>query len=261
MGTQAATEADSPIVAIIPARLGSTRFPGKMLAAATGRPLIAHTCEAARGSGRVGRVVVATDAAEIARAVSLDGVEAVMTAATHPNGTSRLAEAADVLGLADDAVVVNVQGDEPEIDPAIIDLAVTTLLAGGADVATVGSPLAPGQDPGDPNIVKVVADCRGRAMYFSRSRIPHDRDGGGVTGPLKHVGLYVYRAAFLRRYVALPQTPLEQTERLEQLRVLEHGHAIAVAIAEAHHVGIDTEEQYEAFVARWRERQPPATGG
>lgn len=242
--------ATTPIVAIIPARLGSTRFPRKMLAADTGRPLILHTCEAAARAALVSRVVVATDAPEIAGAVGA-GFEPVMTSPAHPNGTSRLAEAADRLGLPDDAVVVNVQGDEPEIDPALIDLAIRTLPESAAEVATVGSPFAPGQDPADPNIVKVVTDCRGRALYFSRSPIPFDRDGDGVR-PLKHVGLYVYRAGFLRRYVRLPATPLEHTEKLEQLRVLEHGHSIGVAVAEAHHVGIDTRAQYDAFVARWR---------
>lgn len=248
-----AKQAAKPIVAIIPARLGSVRFPGKMLAEATGRPLIVHTVEAAGKSERVERVVVATDTEAIAEAVRAHGGEAVMTSPSHSNGTSRLAEAAGVLGLGDEAVVVNVQGDEPEIDLAVIDLAIETLLASGAEVATVGSPFGPGQEPGDPNIVKVVVDCRGRALYFSRSPIPHDRDevgSGGVAGPLKHVGLYVYRAEFLRRYVSLPETPLERTEKLEQLRVLEHGYTIAVAIAEAHHVGIDTEAQYEAFVRR-----------
>ena len=229
-----------------------------MLASETGRPLVLHTLEAAEKSARLERVVVATDDDAIASAVRGAGGEAVMTSASHPNGSSRLAEAADVLGLADDAVVVNVQGDEPEIDPGLIDLAVDALVGSGADVATVGSPFAAGQDPSDPNIVKVVVDCRGRALYFSRSLVPCDRDGaggggtGGVAGPLKHVGLYVYTAGFLRRYVGLAETPLERTERLEQLRVLEHGHTIAVAVAEAHHVGIDTPAQYAAFVARWR---------
>jgi 3-deoxy-manno-octulosonate cytidylyltransferase (CMP-KDO synthetase) len=261
MGTPAATHAARPIVAIIPARLGSTRFPGKMLAAATGYPLIVHTCQAARRSERVERVVVATDTEQIARAVRGVGFEVVMTSPDHPNGTSRLAEAATILGLADDAVVVNVQGDEPEIDPAILDLAVDALVTDGADVATVGSPFATGQDPTDSNIVKVVTDCRGRAMYFSRSPIPHDRDGGGGSQPLKHVGLYVYRAGFLRRYVGLQETPLERVEKLEQLRVLEHGYSITVAIAETNHVGIDTEAQYDAFVARWRAGQADAPRG
>lgn len=242
----------SAAVAIIPARLGSTRFPGKMLAAETGKPLVEHVRGAALRAGRVARVVVATDAMEIAEAVRGFGGEAVMTSPEHPNGSSRLAEAADILGLGPDEVVVNVQGDEPEIDPGLIDLAVETLLETGADVATVASPFGPGQDPADPNIVKVVLDARGRALYFSRALVPHDRDGAGGRRPLKHVGLYVYRAGFLRRYVALPETPLEQTEKLEQLRVLEHGGSIAVAVAEAHHVGIDTPAQYQAFVRRFR---------
>lgn len=240
-----------PVVAIVPARLGSTRFPEKMLAAETGRALVVHTLEAAGRSRRVERALVATDSERIAAVVRESGGEALMTSAAHPNGSARLAEAADLLGLPDDAVVVNVQGDEPEIEPGVIDLAVETLEGSGAEVATVASPLGEGQDASDPNVVKVVLDRRGRAMYFSRSVVPFDRDGAGER-PLKHVGLYVYRAGFLRRYVTLPETPLERTERLEQLRVLEHGHAIAVAATEAHHVGIDTPGQYSAFVQRWR---------
>lgn len=255
-GDAAAAE---PAVGLIPARLGSTRLPGKMLAGETGRALILHTLDAARLSTRLSRIVVATDAPEIVEVVRGAGGEAVSTSPAHPNGTSRLAEAADLLGLPDPAMVVNIQGDEPEIDPALIDLAVGTLEDSGADVATVGSPFGPGQDPRDPNIVKVVVDCRGRALYFSRSPVPFDRDAarvsGTAAGPLKHVGLYVYRAGYLRRYVKLPETPLEQTERLEQLRVLEHGGTIAVAVAEVHHVGIDTPDQYAAFVRRWREQQ------
>ena len=264
-GTPAPEPPIDRAVGLIPARLGSTRFPGKMLASDTGRALVVHTLDAARTSNRLGRVVVATDAPEIVDVVNAAGGEAVLTSAAHPNGTSRLAEAADLLGLADTSIVVNVQGDEPEIDPALIDLAVDALVGSGADVATVGSPFSSGQDATDPNIVKVVVDCRGRALYFSRSPIPFDRedarpaDGvrptGTAVGPLKHVGLYVYRAGFLRCYARLPGTPLEQTERLEQLRVLEHGRTIAVAVAEAHHVGIDTPEQYAAFVQRWRDRQ------
>jgi 3-deoxy-manno-octulosonate cytidylyltransferase (CMP-KDO synthetase) len=242
----------NPVVAIIPARLGSTRFPGKMLASATGRPLVQHVREAALRARGISRVVVATDSDEIAAAVRGFGGEAVLTSATHTNGTSRLAEAASILGLEDGAIVVNVQGDEPELDPGLIDLAIATLVESGADVATVASPFGEGQDPADPNIVKVVLDGRGRALYFSRSLIPHDRDASGACGarPLKHVGLYAYSFGFLRRYVSLPETPLECTEKLEQLRVLEHGHTIAVAVAEAHHVGIDTPGQYEAFVRR-----------
>lgn len=242
-----------PATAIIPARLESTRFPGKVLASETGRPLIQHVWEAASSSASIDRVVVATDAREIAEAVAEFGGEWVMTSADHPNGTSRLAEAADRLELPDDACVVNVQGDEPEISPGLIDLLVATLAEASTPVATIASPFAPGQAPSDANIVKVVCDLRGRALYFSRSPIPHRRaDAESGSLPLKHVGLYAYRAGFLRTYVNLCESPAELSERLEQLRVLEHGHQIAVGLAEAHHVGIDTPEQYRAFVARWR---------
>lgn len=245
----------SKAVAIIPARLGSTRFPRKALASETGRALVVHVAEAAARAGRVGRVVIATDGEEIRAAAERAGVEAVMTG-EHPNGTSRLNEAAEKLGLPDDAVVVNVQGDEPEIDPGIIDAAVAAL--GAHDMATVASPMAPGSaEWRDPNVVKVVLRRDGTAMYFSRAPIPHDRDGDAPEGarPLRHVGLYVYRRGFLRTYAALPPTPLEEAEKLEQLRALEHGRSIAVAVCASSHAGIDTPEQYAAFVARFRSRR------
>lgn len=237
--------------AIIPARYGSTRFAGKVLADATGRVLIAHVCEAAGRAEAVERVVVATDDERVESAVRAFGGEVVMTG-EHPNGSSRLAEAADLLGLADERIVVNVQGDEPEIDPAVIDAAVGALVESGSDVSTIASPIRDETEAGDPNVVKVVVDWRGRAMYFSRARIPHDRDGAGGADAraLRHVGLYCYTAAFLRRYARLAPTPLERAERLEQLRILEHGHSISVAIVEASHAGIDTPEQYDAFVRR-----------
>ncbi len=243
-------------VAIIPARLGSTRFPEKVLASATGRTLIQHVYERARLAGSVARVVAAVDDARIARAVEGFGGACVMTSASHPNGTSRLAEAAALLGLSDDTIVVNVQGDEPELDPALIDAGVGALVETGAEAATVASPFGPGEDPENPNIVKVVVDARGLALYFSRACVPYQgrAEEGMAARPLKHVGLYVYRAAFLKRYVALPPTPLEMTEKLEQLRVLEHGYRMAVAIMESHHHGIDTPEQYAGFVERWKAR-------
>lgn len=242
------------VVAIIPARLGSTRFPEKVLASATGKTLIQHVYERAALARGVSRVVVAVDDKRIAAAVTAFGGASVMTSAEHPNGTSRLAEAASLLGLGDDAIVVNVQGDEPELDPALIEAGVSALVESGADAATVASPFGAGEDPENPNIVKVVLDARGRALYFSRSPIPYQgrAEIGAAARALKHVGLYVYRVAFLRRYVALPPTPLEQTEKLEQLRVLEHGHTMAVAVMESRHVGIDTPEQYAAFVRRWK---------
>jgi len=245
-------------VAIIPARLASTRFPEKILAARTGRTLIQHVHDAATRCRSLARVVVACDHPRIEAAVRAFGGEAVMTSPDHPNGTARLAEAAAILGLGDDEFVVNVQGDEPEIDPGVIDAAVDALGAAPSDrvvMATVASPFAPAEDPADPAIVKVVLRRDGTALYFSRARIPFDRDGAGpgaAVHPLKHVGIYVYRAAFLRRYAAMAPTPLEAVEKLEQLRVLEHGLDIAVAVRRVTHHGIDTPEQYEAFVQRWQ---------
>ncbi|MGH7245101.1 MAG: 3-deoxy-manno-octulosonate cytidylyltransferase [Phycisphaerales bacterium] len=241
----------SDVVAIIPARLGSTRFPGKVLANKTGKPLIQHVCEAAKRSRLLLRVVVATDDETVMAAVKSFGGDAVMTRTDHPNGTSRLAEAAQKLGLSPDAIVVNVQGDEPEIEPEVIDAAVRAL--GEAPVATVASPMNE-TDAANPNIVKVVVRLDGTALYFSRARVPHVRDAANASSgrPLRHVGLYVYRRSFLDRYLTLAQTPLERSESLEQLRILEHGYTIAVATLanEVGYAGIDTPEQYEAFVKR-----------
>lgn len=243
--------AGPPVVAIIPGRLGSTRFPGKVLAAKTGKPLIQHVCEAASRSALLSRVVVATDDQTVMAAVRGFGGEAVLTRTDHPNGTSRLAEAAGLLGLAPDTIVVNVQGDEPEIEPAVIDAAVRAL--GDASVATVASPMNE-MDAANPNIVKVVVRLDGTALYFSRARVPHVRDSANADWgrPLRHIGLYVYRRSFLDRYLTLEPTPLERAESLEQLRILEHGFAIAVATMpeEVGYAGIDTPEQYEAFVKR-----------
>lgn len=236
-------------VAIIPARLGSTRFPEKVLADCAGAPLIQRVREAALRCAALTRVVVATDAERVADIVRTYGGEAVLTRADHPNGASRLAEAAGTLELPDDAVVVNVQGDEPGVEPSVIEAAIDALESSDAPTATVASPFAPGEDPASPNIVKVVRATSGNALYFSRALVPHNRDGGGVA-PLKHVGLYVYRRAFLRTYVSLAPTPLEETEKLEQLRVLEHGYTMRVAIADAAHRGIDTPEDLAEYVRR-----------
>jgi 3-deoxy-manno-octulosonate cytidylyltransferase (CMP-KDO synthetase) len=243
-------------VAVIPARFASSRLPGKPLLAETGRPMVVHCADQAARAGAVRRVIVATDDPRIQRAVESAGHHAVMTRVDHPNGTCRIAEVADPrlghLG-ADVDVIVNVQGDEPMIDPATIDRCVSALRDSGAPMATIASPFQPGEDPADPNIVKVVFDQRGRAMYFSRALIPHDRDRAGGGAAFKHVGLYAYRREFLPIYIALPPTPCENAEKLEQLRALEHGHAIAVAVADVPHHGIDTPEQYAAFVRLWRQ--------
>ncbi|MEC9372323.1 MAG: 3-deoxy-manno-octulosonate cytidylyltransferase [Planctomycetota bacterium] len=244
-------------IVIIPARHGSVRFPGKPLANETGRPLIQHVVESARRCAAVARVVVATDDARIEEAVRGFGGECVMTRADHENGTSRLAEAAEALGLGDDAVVVNVQGDEPEIEGEVSEGAIEALEAPGAVMGTVGSMFAADEDPADANIVKVVRRLDGTALYFSRALIPHLREGVGEgegERALKHVGIYAYRRDFLRTYVGLSPTPLERTERLEQLRALEHGFAIGVEVRRAAHHGIDTPQQYAAFVERWRAR-------
>jgi 3-deoxy-manno-octulosonate cytidylyltransferase (CMP-KDO synthetase) len=207
---------------------------------------VQHVYERAVAAESVDQVIVATDDQRIADAVESFGGRAVMTSPDHPNGTCRLAEVA--AHVAAD-VYINVQGDEPEIEPGLIDLAGTMLRESRCPVATVASPFAEGEDPANPNIVKVVIDRRGRALYFSRALIPYPMSSAACA-PLKHVGLYAYTRDFLRRYPTLEPTPLEHAERLEQLRILEHGYQIAVARAMAHHHGIDTPEQYEEFVGR-----------
>ncbi len=240
-------------LAVIPARYASTRFPGKPLADRTGKPLIQHVVEQVRQAKRVGRIIVATDDQRIADAVTAFGGEAVMTRDDHPNGTCRIAEVVQALlnDGQDVGLVLNVQGDEPLIEPAVIDQLVDGLVNDpDAPMATLASSFANDENPADPNIVKLVVDQRGRAMYFSRSLIPFDRDGSAsdTARPLKHPGLYAYRPDFLLKYVDLPPTPMEQVEKLEQLRALEHGYPIAVVHADVRHHGIDTPEQYEAFV-------------
>ncbi|MFG0285580.1 MAG: 3-deoxy-manno-octulosonate cytidylyltransferase [Phycisphaerales bacterium JB039] len=246
----------APVTVIIPARMGSERFPGKVLASETGWPLIRHVWEQARKSTAAGRVVIATDDDRVLQAAAGFGAECVLTSAEHANGTMRIAEAAGALGLDPHGIVVNVQGDEPEIEPELIDLVAEAVARGDAPMATVGSPMSGADDPADPNIVKVVttlsAAPAARALYFSRARIPYPRAGGAPA--LKHIGLYAYRTSFLHQYVALAPTPLEQAEKLEQLRALEHGQPIAVVIRRVETTGIDTPEQYRAFVARWRAR-------
>lgn len=251
-------------IAIVPARLASVRFPGKVLADRTGTPLVVHACRRASMSGCIDRVVVATDAEEIRQAVARAGYEAVMTSAEHPNGTARLAEAAGLLGLGEGEIVVNVQGDEPELEPGVIDASVAAMERLGMDMGTAASPLQPEDDPADPAIVKAVLAFGpageagplvgriGRAVYFSRAAVPFAREPGEPHVPLlRHVGLYVYRRAFLGEYAAWPESPLERTERLEQLRAVERGVKISAAVVEPSPPGIDTPAQYEAFVARF----------
>jgi 3-deoxy-manno-octulosonate cytidylyltransferase (CMP-KDO synthetase) len=245
------------VVGMIPARLGSTRFPNKVLAARTGKPLVQHVWENARHATTTTRLLVATDHHAVQVACEAFGAEVVLTHPDHPNGTSRLEEAARLLGLPDDAIVVNIQGDEPEMEPELLDAVVAACIETGAEVATIASPFTSADNPNNPAIVKVVLSQAGLALYFSRSCIPFPRDATACN-PLRHVGLYAYRVGFLHRYVSLPATPLERSESLEQLRVLEHGFRIAVAVRPSTATGIDTPEQYDAFVARWQAVQRSA---
>lgn len=220
---------DPVAVAIIPARLQSTRLPGKALALIAGRPMIAHVAERTRQARGLARVIVATDDARIRDAVAGTGVDAVMTRRDHPSGTDRLAEV--TRDLAAD-VVVNVQGDLPFLDPGMVERLVARMAAEPTlPMATLATSLDCEDEWRSPHVVKVVVAADHRALYFSRSPIPFDRDGHrGDGAPLgwRHVGMYAYRRDVLLRLAALPPSPLEQRERLEQLRALEHGIAIGV---------------------------------
>ena len=240
------------VAVIIPARMGSTRFPGKPLADETGRPLVVHVADRASEATGVDSVVVASDSDEIGRAVRAFGHVHVLTDVDHPNGTSRVAQAA--AGLNAD-IIVNVQGDEPEIDPATIEAAIDALRGDpDAAVGTVATPLADQGEIDDPHVVKVAFDDAGRALSFSRLGASPDCETPGPT-PYRHVGVYAYRPGFLRAYPEMEPTRLEQAESLEQLRVLEHGYGIAVRVHHVSHPGIDTPGQYAAFVRRWAARQ------
>lgn len=244
---------------IIPARLASTRLPNKPLADLGGKPMVVRVAEraaqAVSGTGQP-RIIVATDHEDIRAACVQHGVEVCMTRADHPSGTDRIAEVARALNLAPDAVVVNLQGDEPLIDPALLAAAAARI---GPDVpmSTCAHPLHLAADAFNPNVVKVVLDKAGRALYFSRALIPWHRDAfaqdqsvlpGADTGyqPLRHIGLYAYRNDFLQAYPQLAPSPLESIEALEQLRVLWHGYPIAVHVTDAAPAaGVDTPEDLE----------------
>jgi 3-deoxy-manno-octulosonate cytidylyltransferase (CMP-KDO synthetase) len=220
-----------PALALIPARWESTRFPGKPLAPIGGRPMIELVWRRAMAIPGVEEAWVATDSQLIADAVAAFGGRALMTRPDHPSGSDRLAEAADLLGLSDQALILNVQGDQPALDPAQAGLLVQAMEADpGLEMATLAVPLADPSEIADPNHVKVVIGQGGRALYFSRAAIPFSRDGGEARR-LKHVGLYAYRAGFLREFVKWPQGELEAVERLEQLRALERGREIRVVVA------------------------------
>jgi 3-deoxy-manno-octulosonate cytidylyltransferase (CMP-KDO synthetase) len=227
-------------IAIIPARFNSTRFPGKPVAEIDGKTLIEHVYRRVERASLVTRILVATDDRRIAEAVQRFGGTVVMTRNDHPSGTDRLAEAAETLDSS--ALIVNVQGDEPMIDPSDIDRAVAAARRGDAEIVTLMTKMDP-STADDPNRVKVVADRNGIALYFSRSKIP----SGGTC--FLHLGLYVYRVDFLRKFAKLERTPLEIAERLEQLRALEHGYRIRVVEVENESWGIDTPADLERFKA------------
>jgi len=235
---------------LIPARLASSRLPNKPLADIAGRPMVVRVAQRAALS-RAAQIVVAADDASIVAACEAHGVRALLTRADHATGSDRLAEACQLLGLASDAIVVNVQGDEPLIDPTLID-ACADLLARQSEcvMSTAAHPIEYQTDFANPNVVKVVLDAHQRALYFSRAPIPWWRDGPapatpatGDAQPLRHIGLYGYRAGFLAQFPQMSASPLETVESLEQLRVLWHGHRIAVHVTpHAPGAGVDTPE-------------------
>ncbi len=242
---------------LVPARYASSRLPGKALADIAGKPMVVHVAERARASGAAA-VWIATDDERIAAAARAHGCDAIMTRVDHASGTDRLAEAAQALALADDEIVVNVQGDEPLIPPDLVGrLAHTLAQRTGAAIATAAVPIAAADEFLNPNAVKVVCDHSGYALYFSRAPIPFARDsfaaGLAPGAPLpvglpafRHLGIYAYRAGFLRSYAELAPVPLERFEALEQLRALWHGHRIAVIVVEpAPPPGVDTPEDLE----------------
>ena len=242
---------------VIPARLHSTRLPKKLLLAETGKPLVQHTYEAACQSECADRVIVAVDSEEMANAVKSFGGEWHMTSPDHPSGTDRVAEVNAELQAQ---FVVNVQGDEPDISPTAIDKVFRRLLGEErADVATLATPIGSEQKLNDPNCVKVVCDRMGRALYFSRARIPHAREWSPEFLKqghfLQHVGLYGYRRKFLGEVKSLSPSPLEKLEALEQLRFLHEGYQIFVDVISESAIGIDTEADYREFVDRFR--RPP----
>jgi 3-deoxy-manno-octulosonate cytidylyltransferase (CMP-KDO synthetase) len=251
------------VVAIIPARYASTRLPGKPLVEIAGKPMILHVVERARLCPSIQRVIVATDDQRVFDAVTQAGAEAWLTSPAHRTGTDRLAEVAAQL---DAEIIVNVQGDEPLIEPATIEAALAPLLADDSIVmSTTCEPIESAADALNPNVVKVVVDAAGFALYFSRNPIPYQRNEALAHGTLaaaleaepellsrfaKHTGLYAYRREFLLTYAKLPATPLEQAEALEQLRALEHGYRIRVVKVAHRSIGVDTPEDLE--VVRWQ---------
>lgn len=240
------------VLAVIPARYGSTRFEAKVLAKDTGKFLVQHTYERALCAKTVEKVLIATDSKLVMGACASFGADCVMTSAAHQSGTDRIAEAARDI---DCKIVVNLQADEPEIEPTNIDYLVRLLQDSDADMATLVADFTDKKQISDPNIVKAIVDKNGRAIYFSRSVIPYDRQAGGVgqmARYLRHLGIYAYRKDFLLKFTTLSEGELEKCEKLEQLRAIEYGFSIITGKVEHAWEGIDTPEQYAEFVNRFK---------
>ncbi len=239
------------VLIVIPARYASSRFGGKVLAKDTGKFLVQHTYERALCSKLAERVLIATDSEQVLEACKDFGAECVMTSESHRSGTDRIAEA--VAGRDAD-IIVNLQADEPWIEPKNIDLVAQLLIDNpDADMATLVADFENAEQITDPNVVKCIVDMNGRAIYFSRSVIPYDRDSGGAgesTNYLRHLGIYAYRREFLLEITKKEQGPLELSEKLEQLRVIEYGHSIITGKVKHSWEGIDTPEQYAEFVKK-----------
>ena len=235
---------------VIPARLGSTRLPRKVLLDVAGRPMIEWVWRAAVASGQMDEVVVATDSAEVMEACAERGIAARMTSAECASGSDRVCE---VARLVEADIYVNIQGDEPLLTPGHFRPLLDLFARDEVRVGTVAVP-CPAEDVGNPNAVKVVTALDGRALYFSRATIPFDRDGTGFAGYRKHLGIYAYRRAALERFAALTPSPLEKLEKLEQLRLLENGMTLYVAAAPADTIGVDTEEDLARAEKLLRER-------
>ena len=258
-----AGDSELSVLAVIPARYASSRLPGKPLVSLAGKPMIQHVCERVRRAERVSRVLVATDDERILQVVAGFGGEAVMTRADHHTGTERVAEVAASSAGRDAEILVNVQGDEPLIDPAAVDAAVEALETDPAVlVGTLAVPIDRPAEIMDPNIVKVVLDFEGNALYFSRAPIPWVR-GNGVpvrAHHLKHLGLYVFRRAALLEFPTLPQGELEKLEQLEQLRWLENGYKIRVAETTYDSISVDVAEDVPRVEKLLRERAASQSG-
>jgi 3-deoxy-manno-octulosonate cytidylyltransferase (CMP-KDO synthetase) len=243
---------------VIPARYASARLPGKPLLDIAGKPMVVRVAEQAAQSG-ASEIVIATDFEKIMQAAAEYNIKAVMTNINHVSGTDRIAEVAQLLGWGDDEIVVNVQGDEPLIDPQLIhEVALTLAHSRDAVMATACHAIHDEASLLNPNIVKVVMDANGNALYFSRAPIPYPRDDAHKANinALRHVGIYAYRVGFLKKYATLAATELEKTESLEQLRVLHHGYKIAVTVTKnAPASGVDTQEDLDFVRSKFKDKE------